>query len=99
MHQDEGAPKKAPCQSLGSMKEINPIQVTVDAKHLGSGTYGSCYVGSYRGLDVVVKQLKIKKCREETQEDAERRVRNKLIYKARIINKLGDHPGLVMGSY
>ena len=94
VHQDEGVPKKVPCQSLGSVKEINPFQVTVDGKHLGSGTYGSCYIGSYRGLDVVVKQLKIKKYRGETQEDAERRVRNELIYEARIINKLGDHPGL-----
>ncbi|XP_068715514.1 probable serine/threonine-protein kinase DDB_G0267514 [Montipora foliosa] len=94
VHQDKGVPKKVPCQSLGSVKEINPFQVTVDGKHLGSGTYGSCYIGSYRGLDVVVKQLKIKKYRGETQEDAERRVRNELIYEARIINKLGDHPGL-----
>ena len=53
----EGVPKKTPCSSLGSVKEINHLQVTVGGKHLGSGTYGSCYLGSYRGLDVVVKQL------------------------------------------
>ena len=51
-------------------------------------------VGSYRGLDVVVKQLKVKKYSGETQEVAETRVCNELIYEARIINKLGDHPGL-----
>ena len=43
---------------------------------------------------VVVKQLNVKKHSGETQEDAETRVRNELIYEARIINKLGDHPGL-----
>ena len=36
----------------------------------------------------------LKKYSGETQEDAETRVRNELIYEARIINKLGDHPGL-----
>lgn len=92
--EDEGVPKKAPCLSLNSLKEINHLQVTVGGKHLGSGTYGSCYLGSYRGLDVVVKQLNVKKYSGETQEDAETRVRNELIYEARIINKLGDHPGL-----
>lgn len=36
----------------------------------------------------------LKKYSGETQEDAETRVRNELIYEARIINKLGDYPGL-----
>lgn len=71
------------------MKEINPFHVIVAGKHLGSGTYGSCYLGSYRGLDVVLKQLKVKKYSGETQEVAETRVRNELIYEAHIINKLG----------
>ena len=92
--EDERVPKKAPCLTLGSVKEIDQFHVTVRGKHLGSGTYGSCHLGSYRGLDVVVKQLKVKKYRGETQEDAETRVRKELIYEARIINKLGDHPGL-----
>ena len=92
--EDEGVPKKAPRLSLGSVKEIEHSQVIVGGKHLGSGTYGSCYLGSYRGLDVVVKQLNLKKYNRETQEDAETRVRKELIYEARIINKLGDHPGL-----
>ena len=92
--QDEGAPKKALCPGLCSVKEINPFHMIVTGKHLGSGTYGSCYLGSYRGLDVVVKQLKVKKYSGETQEVAETRVRNELIYEARIINKLGDPPGL-----
>jgi len=92
--EDEGVPKKAPRLSLGSVKEIEHSQVIVGGKHLGSGTYGSCYLGSYRGLDVLVKQLNLKKYNRETQEDAETRVRKELIYEARIINKLGDHPGL-----
>lgn len=72
--EDEGVPKKAPCLSLNLLKEINHLQVTAGGKHLGSGTYGSCYLGSYRGLDVVVKQLNVKKiqrrnagrCRDES---------------------------------
>jgi len=83
-HQD--APRKAPRLSLGSVKEINHSQVILGEKQLGSGTFGSCYLGSYRGLDVVVKQLKVKKYSKETQEDAETRVRKELIYEARIIN-------------
>ena len=44
--QDEGAPKKALCPGLRSVKEINPFHMIVTGKHLGSGTYGSCYLQS-----------------------------------------------------
>ena len=50
--EDEGVPKKAPCLSLNSLKEINHLQVTVGGKHLGSGTYGSCYLVFYIGLEL-----------------------------------------------
>ena len=62
--------------------------------HLGSGSHGSCYLGVYRGIDVVVKELRVKQLQQESREDAKARVVQELIYEARILNKLGDHPGL-----
>ena len=92
----EDIPKKAarPMNTTAAVKEINPMHVTLQAMHLGAGSYGSCHMGSYRGMDVVVKQLKVKELKGETRESAERRVREELRYEARIINKLGDHSGL-----
>ena len=92
----EEIPKKVakPMNTTAAVKEINPMHVTLKAMHLGAGSYGSCHLGSYRGMEVVIKQLKVKELRGETRESAERRVREELIYEARIINKLGDHSGL-----
>jgi serine/threonine protein kinase len=49
----------------------------------------------YRGMKVVVKELKIVKVTNlETDNEAAKRTKEELIYEAKVINKLGDHPGL-----
>ncbi|KAJ7375850.1 hypothetical protein OS493_038380, partial [Desmophyllum pertusum] len=60
-------------QRLTVIKEINHFQVTRKANHQGTGSYGSCYIRSYRGLDVVVKELKVKELRRETPEHVKER--------------------------
>lgn len=45
-------------------------------------------------MKIVVKNIQVKKLSGETRGEAERRVKAGLIYEARIINKLGDHPGV-----
>ena len=75
-------------------REISSYRVTLTEKHVGSGSYGSCYLGDFRGLKVVVKTLRVRQMQEESVGDAEKRVRNELLYEAHIITKLGDHPGL-----
>lgn len=76
------------------IKEIARYHVTITGKHLGTGSFGTFDLGHYRGMDVVIKTLKVQKVSGESEEDGEKRVRNELGYDARIINKLGDHPGL-----
>ena len=67
------------------MKEVSSDQITRTAVHLGSGSYGSCYMALYRGINVVVKELR--------REEAEARVAQEVTYEARILNKPSDHPG------
>ena len=43
---------------------------------------------------MVVKELRVTQLQRESREEAEARVAQELIYEARILNKLGDHPGL-----
>ena len=76
------------------VREIASHHVTISKQHLGSGSYGACYLGTYRNMTVVVKNLHVKELQGENRKQAENRVRDELIYEARIINKLGDHPGL-----
>ena len=93
--QNKGPPEKIARRAhKHCLKEISPEQITTTSIHLGSGSYGSCYLGVYRGLDVVVKELRVQQFKRESNEDAEERTVNELIYEARILNKLGDHPGL-----
>ena len=89
--QGERVPQKTSREA--ALKEIKTYHVT-KSKHLGTGSYGSCYLGSYRGMNVVIKELKVRVGGGETHEDAEKRVREEMRYEARIVRKLGDHPGL-----
>lgn len=45
-------------------------------------------------MDIVIKELRVQQFQRESHEDAEARIVEELIYEARILNKLGDHPGL-----
>ena len=93
--QNKGSPEKiARHAHKHCLKEISHEQITTKSIHLGSSSYSSCYLGVYRGLDVVVKELHVQQFQRESHEDAEERTANELIYEVRILNKLGDHPGL-----
>jgi serine/threonine protein kinase len=85
--------KKARVQAH-TYKEIDMSHVVRTNQFLGSGTYGSCYLGRYRGLPIVVKELKVRKVGKERKEETEKRLKEELIHEAKAICKLGDHPGL-----
>lgn len=81
-------PKKIPRtnETAPVIKEINPSHVRIKETRLGTGSFDSCYLGSYRGLDKAVKQLKLNPSRRETLESASRKEREALRYEARIMN-------------
>jgi len=89
--------KKSRVQSapLRRPKEINETHIVKTTKYLGSGTFGICYLAFYRGMTVVVKELKsLKNSKTATDDAAAKRTKEELLYEADIIRKLGDHPGL-----
>ena len=79
---------------LHGLKEIPASHVILTRTCLGSGSYGACYLSTFRGMNVVVKSLHIHEGKGENRNQAENRVRQELIYEARIVNKLGYHPCL-----
>ena len=46
------------------LKEISAANLTrtTAARSIGSGTFGTCYPGKYRGIDVVIKEYKERSC-------------------------------------
>ncbi|CAH3130945.1 unnamed protein product, partial [Pocillopora meandrina] len=58
---------------------------------VGSGSFGQCFLGRYRGIDVTVNQM----THNETSEDEER-ARRDLLHEAKVVSALGDHPHLPM---
>ena len=85
----EEVPQKA--ARLHGLKEIPASHVILTRTCLGSGSYGSCYLGMFHGMNVVVKSLHVHEGNGENRQQAENRVRQELIYEARIVNKLGYH--------
>ena len=81
-------------QSHVGLNEICPDQLAMKSVPLGSGSFGSCYLAAYRGIDVVVKEFRLRYYNNDSKKEAETRVREELIYEARIMTKLGNHPGL-----
>ena len=53
----EEVPRKA--ARLHGLKEIPASHVILTRTCLGSGSYGSCYLGTFRGMNVVVKSLHV----------------------------------------
>ena len=95
--EEEGPSKKVvrrQTQAHVVLKEICPDQLAMKNVPLGSGSFGSCYLAAYRGIDVVVKEFRLRYYNNGSKKEAETRVREELIYEARIMTKLGDHPGL-----
>ena len=59
--EEEGPSKKVlrrQTQSRVVLKEICPDQLATKNVPLGSGSFGSCYLAVYRGIDVVVKEFR-----------------------------------------
>ena len=78
--------------------EISPSNWTITTKLLGAGSYGCCYFASYRGMDVVSKNLVVSEVGKETRGQAENSVREELVYEACIMKKFGDHPGVLYST-
>ena len=74
--------------------EISLLNIMISTKLLGSGSYGCCYLASYRGMEVVSKNFVVRASRGKTHGQAEDRVRQELVYEACIFRRLGDHPGV-----
>ena len=69
------------------MKEIAHFEI-VKTTFLGSGTFGSCYLDHYRGMEVTVKKFHQWRSTDEGQ------IKEDVPCEAAIISRLGDHPGL-----
>ena len=73
-------------------KELMPENIEYLSKNpVGSRSFRQCFLGRYRGIEVIVKQM----THNETAADKER-ARRDLLHEAKIISALGDHPNLPM---
>lgn len=72
------------------LKEIKASSIKRDEGKgaIGAGTFGSCYLARFRGLRVVLKEFKE---RSNTSVD---KLRQEAAYEARVVQRLGDHPGI-----
>jgi tRNA A-37 threonylcarbamoyl transferase component Bud32 len=57
---------------------------------VGCGTFGNCFLASYRGIKVVVKEMK----GNNSSEIDKQRCRREALHEASVLNSPGDHPGL-----
>lgn len=75
------------------LREISAANLTraAGATSIGSGTFGTCYPGKYRGIDVVIKQYKERSCQGgERLSFLQREAK----HEANVLLRLGDHPGI-----
>ena len=89
---DAGPPRRTTTASNEAVKirELNRDLLNYcSLKSIGSGSYGDCYLAKYRGIDVVVKQMKSKGGKKE---DA--RAKKEVIHEGSVINSLGDTEGI-----
>ena len=71
-------------------KELLPEHLEYLSEHsVGSGSYGQCFQAPYRGIDVIVKQMK----HSNNPVDREK-ARKNLFHEAGVITALGDHASL-----
>ncbi|KXJ08974.1 hypothetical protein AC249_AIPGENE7866 [Exaiptasia diaphana] len=75
-------------------KEIVSSQIHKTSKFLGGGSFGMCYLAFYRGLQVVIKEVRILRRGNETEDQANKRTKREVLQEADTIVRLGDHPGL-----
>ena len=75
-------------RQTAELRDIDAKLVTTKYdKKVGSGTYGECYLGSYKGIDVVIKEMK-------SQSNNSSQAKREVIREGRVISALGDHEGL-----
>ena len=55
-------PKELKESDNTTLREISAANLT-RTRSIGSGNFGTCYPGKYRGIDVVIKQYKERRCR------------------------------------
>ena len=73
------------------MREVNPDLISrLSDQPLGSGSYGTCFLATYRGISVAVKEIKQ---RDDSPKEREK-ARREVIHEATVLHRLGDHPGL-----
>lgn len=73
-HSDRPPPKRK-----STWKELNSTCFGKEKKFVGAGTFSKCYQTTYRGNQVVVREVKDLK---------------NVCYEARVLDELGDHPSL-----
>lgn len=78
------------------LKEIDPSNLKRErgARSIGSGTFGTCYLGKYRGISVVIKEYKERSLPGKTAEHKLSVLQREARHEARVLQKLGDHPGI-----
>lgn len=62
------------------------------SKPIGSGTFGTCFLAKYRDIEVVVKEYK--GAASSTTDRGFKRRRKEATHEARVIQQLGEHPGI-----
>ena len=78
--QQKGVPKKITRQGhRHALTEISSQQITMTFAHIGSGSYGCCYLGMYRSIDIIINELGVQQLQCESRGDAETRVVQELI--------------------
>ena len=83
-------PKESDNATLREISAAN-LTRTAAARSIGSGTFGTCYPGKYRGIDVVIKQHKERSCRGgERLSFLQREAK----HEANVLLRLADHPGI-----
>ena len=73
--------------------ELTNVKRVAEAKPLGSGTFGTCYPGTFRQYRVVIKEYKAR-THMNGEHDSLERLRRAARHEARVIKQLGDHPGI-----
>ena len=83
-------PKESDNTKLLEISAAN-LMHTAAAKSIRSGTFGTCYLGKYRGIDIVIKQYKERSCQGgELLSFLQREAK----HEANVLLWLGDHPGI-----
>ena len=91
----DAIPKSSKPKRTGSshLKEINAANLkrTTAGRSIGSGTFGTCYPGQYRGIPIVIKEYKEASCRGGGDLSF---LQKQAKYEANVLLQLADHPGI-----